>query len=303
MRNMSLKLCRFLQDCREVYHVARVVRSISTLIHREARAVVAAFAFMTRIPVGRLIHYREGDLERATIWFPLVGVAVGATGSMPFLLFSDWWSPTVLAFLSVLMTILATGAFHEDALADSIDGFGGGWNRGQILEIMKDSRVGSYALVGMIVVIGLKVALLTQLQAAPDRPAWSVLLPPTASTLIAAHVLGRGMCVALIAVLPYARPAAVAGERQSAGRPFVNGVGRVRGGATIGLTFVLTWTLLGWFSILVIAFSVLITAVAGLYFKRRIGGITGDALGAANQIVELATYLVLASRPLAQLTP
>lgn len=251
----------------------------------ERRAVAAAFTFMTRIPAGRWIVHDLSDLPRSAAWFPLVGIVVGAIGAGVFLLGHQWWSPLVAALLSTAATVRLTGAFHEDALADSLDGFGGGWTAEQVLTIMKDSRVGSYALVGMILAVVLKCVLLADL---------GVARAPMA--LLAAHTLGRCASVWLIGVLPYVR-AATPGERSSAGRPFVDGVHRGRVFTATVMTVITAVVCLGIAGLIAVAVALLLTAASGRYFRRRIGGITGDALGAVNQLVELGVYLMLAAAP------
>ena len=134
------------------------------------RACAAAFTFLTRVPAHRVVRHDGQDLANAAPYFPLVGVVVGAVGGAAFAAASLLW-PTLLAIIiSVAATVWMTGAFHEDALADALDGFGGGWDRAQILAIMKDSRVGSYALVGVALVLGAKVAALATI-AGDTRPA------------------------------------------------------------------------------------------------------------------------------------
>jgi adenosylcobinamide-GDP ribazoletransferase len=248
--------------------------------------VAAAFTFMTRIPAGRWIAHDLADLPRSAAWFPLVGTIVGAVGAAVFLLSHHWWSPLVAALLSTVATVRLTGAFHEDALADSLDGFGGGWTTEQVLTIMKDSRVGSYALVGMILAVSLKCVLLADL---------GVLHAPAA--LLAAHTLGRCASVWLIAALPYVRPA-TSDERPSAGRPFIDGVHRGRIVVATIMASVIAVLCLGAAGLMAITVALLLTVVSGRYFRRRIGGITGDALGAVNQLVELGVYLMLAAAPL-----
>ena len=251
----------------------------------ELRAMAAAFTFMTRVPVGRWIAHDLSDLPRSAAWFPLVGTTVGAVGAGVFLLGHQWWSPLVAALLSTAATVRITGAFHEDALADSLDGFGGGWTTEQVLTIMKDSRVGSYALVGMILALVLKCVLLADLG-----------VQRAAMALLTAHTLGRCASVWLIAALPYVRPEA-SGERPSAGRPFVDGVHRGRI-FTAALTAIgVAVICLGIAGLIAITVALLLTVVSGRYFRRRIGGITGDALGAVNQLVELGVYLMLAAAP------
>jgi len=245
--------------------------------------------FMTRIPLGSFASHDPADLPASAIYFPVVGLIVALGGALVFALASFLWSTPVAVLLSMCATVLMSGAFHEDALADALDGFGGGWTPERVLAIMKDSRVGSYALVGVVLVLGVKAAVLIDV-ASQSRAAG------IARALIAAHVLGRWSSVPLIWHYPYVRPASDA-ERPSAGRPFVASVTIEQLVAATLIAVVLVALAVGALDGLVVVIVALgVTALAGTYFRRRIGGITGDALGAANQIVELSVYLALAAR-------
>jgi adenosylcobinamide-GDP ribazoletransferase len=190
--------------------------------------------------------------------------------------------------------VSVTGAFHEDALADAIDGFGGGWDAEHVLAIMKDSRVGSYALIGMILAIAVKAAALVAIAdaAAENR------LAAVTRALIAAHVLARWSSVILIARWSYVR-AATPGGRAPAGTPFVD----MSTPARASLATVIAWAgvaiALRWRApaLAAVGVATVVTVLGGRYAGHRIGGITGDVLGAVNQLVELVTYLVLAAHP------
>lgn len=260
---------------------------MTTFVRAQGRALAAAFTFMTRVPLGSLASHDPADLPASAVYFPVVGLVVGLIGAGVYVAALRLWTPAIAVLLSMCATVLTTGAFHEDALADAFDGFGGGWSREQVLAIMKDSRVGSYALVGVTMVLGLKFATLLAIAGSP-----AIGVP---RALVAGHVLGRWSSLLLIRALPYVRPASD-GERPSAGRPFVGGVTNVRLVVASIIALVALNLAVGWAALVPLVVSVAITALAGRYFARRIGGITGDALGAANQIVELCVYLALSVR-------
>lgn len=257
-------------------------------LRAQARALAAAFTFMTRVPLGTLASHDPADLPASAVYFPLVGLVVALVGAATYLGSLYLWNTPIAIVLSMCATVLMTGAFHEDALADACDGFGGGWSREQVLAIMKDSRVGSYALVGLTLTLALKFVALDTLSS-PHAPIGVV------RSLIAGHVLGRWSSIVLIRVYPYVRPAADT-DRPSAGRPFVAGVTTPRLIAATVLMLLVLDVALGWGALLPLIVAGAATALAGVYFVRRIGGITGDALGAANQIVEVLVYLALAVR-------
>jgi adenosylcobinamide-GDP ribazoletransferase len=244
---------------------------------------LVALRFLTRVPVPALVPHDAAALARSTPWFPAVGVLVGVVGALAFAAGSVLWSPSVAAFVATGATVWLTGAFHEDGLADAADGLGGGWTAEQVLSIMKDSRIGSYGAVALVLVIGTKVSALAAIGAHDALPA--------ARALVVGHVLGRWSSLPLLYWLPYVR------EQSATGKPFAGSVTvpRLVAGSAFALG-VMVWAL-GWRALAAGLAASVVTALAGTYFRRRLGGLTGDCLGAANQLVELATYLaVLAAR-------
>jgi adenosylcobinamide-GDP ribazoletransferase len=259
-----------------------------SFVRREGRALAAAFTFMTRLPLGRLASHDPADLPASALYFPVVGLVVGLAGGVVYLGAMRLWTDSIAVALSMCATVLVTGAFHEDALADAFDGFGGGWSRDQVLAIMKDSRVGSYALVGVTLTLAVKFAALHALSA--SQPAIGVV-----RALVVGHVLGRWSSLVLIRGYPYVRPVAE-DQRPSAGRPFVSGVTTRRFVAATIIMIAIINVAAGWLGLVPLVVAIAVTALAGRYFRARIGGITGDALGAANQLVEVCVYLALAGR-------
>ncbi len=240
---------------------------------------LTAVMFFTRVPV-RFSSFDNADLNKATRYFPLIGILVGAVGALVFWL-SDILLPLEIALLlSMASTILLTGAFHEDGLADAVDGLGGGWNREQVLAIMVDSRIGSYGAIGLFLV------LLTKYQALTYQ--WAALIP---ATLIAGHALSR-----LCAVLVMSTQNYVKAEGKS--KPLATQL-------TITELIIATF-----FGLVPLAFlemkflaALVPVAIVWLWFsakiKSRIGGYTGDCLGAMQQLTEVAFYVgVLASTTL-----
>ncbi|HTJ96106.1 MAG TPA: adenosylcobinamide-GDP ribazoletransferase [Rhodocyclaceae bacterium] len=228
--------------------------------------------FFTRVPVPAWVGHDQEQLNYAARYFPLVGALVGLSGALITWL-AAWALPlSVAVLLGMATTILITGAFHEDGFADSCDGFGGGWSKADVLRIMKDSRIGSYGAIGIGFLLLLKWNALMELDD---------LLP----ALIAAHAGSRAAAVVLMYGLEYVR------DEDSKAKPLVQGVS---GWALIvALAFglvpcvLMTWqqALMG---VLLLAIT---TWLAARYFVRRIGGYTGDALGALQQVGEVAFYL------------
>lgn len=237
------------------------------------RYFLTAVMFFTRIPV-RLQDFDEADLNKSTRFFPLVGILVGMVGAFVFWL-SDILLPIEIAvLLSMVATVLLTGAFHEDGLADAIDGLGGGWSKEQVLTIMVDSRIGSYSAIGLV------LALLTKYQALSYQVA--ALIP---ASIIAGHALSR-----LCAVLVMATQSYVKSSGKS--KPLATQLSLVELVVAI------------FFGLLPLAFlavkfllALLPVAIVWLWFsikiRKRIGGYTGDCLGAMQQLTEIAFYVGL----------
>lgn len=232
----------------------------------------AALRFFTRLPVPAWVGHTQSQLDHAARYFPLIGILVGLIGALTTWL-AAWLLPLSLAvLLGMVATLLATGAFHEDGFADSCDGFGGGWQREQVLAIMKDSRVGSYGAIGISLLLLAKWNALMELG--------EVLLP----ALVAAHAVSRAAAVSLIHGLDYVR------EDDSRAKPLSR---------RLGLPELLLALLLGALPLLLLdplevlcalTLVVLVTVMAARYFVRRIGGYTGDCLGATQQLAEFAFY-------------
>jgi hypothetical protein len=117
---------------------------------RELEYFFGAIRFFTRLPVPAWVGHSAEALNRSARYFPAVGLLIGGIGALVFIAAAQFWPQPVAVLLSMAATIYATGAFHEDGLADTVDGLGGGWEKLRILEIMKDSRVGSYGVVAMV---------------------------------------------------------------------------------------------------------------------------------------------------------
>lgn len=236
----------------------------------ELRAALAALAFLTRVPVGRRLALDGGDVARAGPAFPLVGAALGAVvGGIAASLASPL-SPLLAAALALVAGTLLTGALHLDALADTADALGAR-SRERALEIMRDHAVGAYGAVAIAIDLLVKAAALAAL-ARDGR---------VLSFAIAAGALSRAVPVALGAALPYARP----GEglaRSLAGSAW----GRAAAAAATATLIVTLVT--GLIGLALAASAALATVTLGVALNRWLGGVTGDALGAAVELAEVA---------------
>jgi adenosylcobinamide-GDP ribazoletransferase len=243
------------------------------------RAMRAAFVFLSRIPLGG--HpYRNEDWRWAPAHFPLVGIVIGGATAGVYVGARELGT-LVAAALAVFASVLLTGAFHEDGLADSADALGGATDRERVHEILKDSRIGSYGAVAVVGSLLLRVLLIAELD-----PTWA---------LVVMACTARAGAVWLMAALPYVSGAG--GKRANLGRPgwqqAAVATGWVLGlGAALGTAGCVTLSQMG-----VVLLSVgVLTLILGRWFRARAGGVTGDFLGAAEQageVVVLLAWLVL----------
>ncbi len=230
-----------------------------------------ALSFYTRLPVPQTLDYRQ--LPQAVVYLPLIGWLVGGICALIFYL-ADWlWPQTTAVILSLSTGILLTGGLHEDGFADVCDGFGGGMNKQRILEIMKDSQVGVYGLLGLLLMLMLKISLLSSL------PAIAVPL-----VLLAGHSLSRWSPLLLMQGYNYARE-----QHSKASGAVYKPCSKEL--AVASIIAMLPLTLLPALCALAIIPVMLVTMLLGRYFHRHIGGYTGDCLGASQQFAETVFYL------------
>jgi adenosylcobinamide-GDP ribazoletransferase len=237
------------------------------------RDVATAFQFLTRFPLRRVL-YDPDALSRSAKFFPLVGVVIGVLGSVFYLWLVRHVPASVAALVTLALFVLATGGLHEDGLADVADAFGGGWNREQILTILKDSRIGTFGALAVLVSCGLRVLLLANLP-----------LHRFAAYVISGQVLCRWTALPLGYTLP------PAGESSGQGARIARQISM--GSLVIGsvLTVIIAAYLLRWSVWGPITSTLIVTGASWLYYRRRIGGVTGDCFGATNQLAEIAVYL------------
>ena len=241
-------------------------------MYRQCRLFFTALAFFTRIPCISWAGSSDDELNHAVRYFPLIGIFVGLTAALVFLLAASLLPQTLAVLLSMSATLLLTGAFHEDGLADAVDGLGGGWSPEQILSIMKDSRVGSYGVVALVMVLLLKFQTLAAIE---------VSLIPAA--LVAGHALSRFAAVMLIAVQDYVRDT---GKAKPLAQQITSGECLLAAG--FGLVPLILFPVnLIW----AISPVVLIWFWFSRKLRQQLGGYTGDCLGAMQQLCEVGFYL------------
>jgi adenosylcobinamide-GDP ribazoletransferase len=257
-----------------------------------------ALMFFTRIPVGNLPYSKE-KLQASARYFSWVGILVGLAGAIVLVGANQLFSPALSIAASMLTTILLTGAFHEDGLADACDSFGGGWTKEKILTIMKDSRLGTYGVIGLNASLSFKFLLLLELL--EFYPITTVAL-----ILIAAHSISRLMATSVMQQLPYVQDIDTSKSKPLADRKLtITELLVLFLGAFIPMILLysgdyLNATILNFRNTFMnptvyILIAALIPPVIARFFvarfyKKWIGGYTGDCLGATQQICEIAFY-------------
>ncbi len=248
---------------------------------QQLRLFFVALQFFTRLPIPRWVGFEQDWLHHASRYFPLVGVVVGAIGAAVYAAAALVLPAPVAAVLATAATIYITGAFHEDGFADTCDGLGGGMTRERVLEIMKDSRVGAYGAIGVVCMLGTKVTTLAMLPAAGAIAA-----------LLLAHPLSRLCATSLIWRMEYARAEGKAkplAERMTTLEFCIAVLTVVLLAALLLAAGALTAQAL----IAALVASVLATWWLARKFNRRIGGYTGDCLGAVQQLAEAVAYIAI----------
>jgi adenosylcobinamide-GDP ribazoletransferase len=247
-------------------------------LRRQVDLLLCAAQFLTRLPTPRLTRFEADWTTRSARYFPLVGQLVGAISGLVFFGASQLWSGLTAAILALGAGVLATGGFHEDGLADTADGLGGGQTAEQRLAVMKDSRVGTYGVLALVLSLGAKAAALASLA------------PLTgAAVLLTAHGCARAAAVTAMRATPYA-PQGEAGKW----KPVPKGVSS---GETLIAVLIALWPLAlippaaGALGVLAGAAAAAVVAVSA---QRLIGGHTGDILGAEEQVFELGFLLAAA---------
>ncbi len=244
------------------------------------RAVVAAFSFLTVLPFGRLVKLDGRDVARGSVLFPVVGGAIGAmTGGIAFGL-ADRLSPLLAAAVAVAVGVIVTGALHLDGLADCADGFGGRTPADR-LRIMRDHTIGTYGGSALLLDLMIRVSALATIARTRDAVLFS----------LAAGALSRVGGPLLAVWLPYAQ------AKPGAGEALNSHPSQPRAAAALvvaGLIVFLAVPVTGQFAAAV-ATAGLVIALVGWTAKQRLGGVTGDVMGATSELIELAVLVVLVS--------
>ena len=251
-------------------------------MRNEFKTFALAVHFLTRVPTPFDIGYTPERLRDANRYYPLVGAIIGSVAAFAFFI-TDLALPTLIAALvATAATALLTGAFHEDGLADTFDGISGGYDRARSLEIMHDSRIGTFGALALILVISLKVASLTAIS---DTTA-------IVTALIAAHIISRTSTVIVKATSIYARENGIAGPQDLPLRPINATIAIITALITIAAIALILSPIA---ALLTVAGATIGHILIRIYFQPRLKGHTGDTLGATQQVTELGIYIALAT--------
>jgi len=258
--------------------------SIKAIIGQQWQLWLIALSFLTRIPVAPMANFEPQWLNQAGRYYGLVGLLVGFISAIVLLITGQILPASIAIILSMITSVLLTGGFHEDGLADTFDGFGGGWTVAQKLTIMKDSRLGTYGALALALALLLKFGLLLELsQLNADFSLSNVAL-----ALLIGHCLSRVMAVSFIFDQPYVRDI-----DSSKIKPMTEQQ------SPLELMILLLTALL---PLLLLPLSLALSLIVGVcllrwllvrWYRLQLGGYTGDLLGCAQQICELLCYLIL----------
>ncbi len=245
--------------------------------------LLIAISFFTRLKIPPIKDFQQSWLNQANRYYGLVGILIGSISALVLLLASQFLPLSISIILSMICSVLVTGAFHEDGFADTWDGFGGGWTIDNKLSIMKDSRLGTYGALALVFAILIKYQLLIEISNIDSATTYQIII-----AIIIAHTASRAMAVSIIFDQPYVRD-----NESSKIKPMTEQqsiVELIILLATSALPLLLIEFKL---ACLLIGLLLLLRYFLIRWYHQQIGGYTGDLLGAAQQIAEICCYTVL----------
>ncbi len=247
---------------------------------KEFRIFCTALMFYTRFPCKVKLNFSDEMLRNSVRYFPLIGLITGGLTASVFYAAVSFLTAETAVLLSVGTGIVFTGAFHEDGLADTADGLGGGWNKEQILEIMKDSRIGTYGVIALLGVLALKFYALSDiLPSSGYRTGFLI--------LAGGHAVSRWTAVVTMLELPYVREDAL-----SKVKPVVRNGVKAKSKNFVAASIFALLPLVFYLPLLFLLVPVFVVQrLLSRLYRQKIGGYTGDTLGAMQQITEITFYL------------
>jgi adenosylcobinamide-GDP ribazoletransferase len=259
-------------------------QSLGQQCQQQYYLLLLALSFFTRVPVRLPEVVKPEMLHQASRYFALIGVFIGAVTALILVLLASFLPLSLAVLISMACSLLLTGAFHEDGWADVWDGFGGGWTVEQKLNIMKDSRLGTYGAASLFFILMTKYQSLVLLGTYNANPVLAL-----SFALVLAHTLSRVVSTSLIFSMSYVSEDAQSKVKPLAQHLSINGlIILLITGAVVLFTLL---PLMHAFVMIVCLWIIRILLI--LWFNRQLGGFTGDCLGAAQQILEVAVYIIL----------
>ncbi|MCD0472142.1 adenosylcobinamide-GDP ribazoletransferase [Flavobacterium sp. JAS] len=252
---------------------------------KELHIFFTCLMFYTRIPCPKNIKHDPDYLNKATRYFPFIGWIVGSISFLAFYLFSLFLSTESAVILAIIASILTTGAFHEDGFADVCDGFGGGWTKEKILMIMKDSAIGAYGAIGLVLLFLLKFKLLSEsISLFANENSYLLIF----LLFISAHALSRLAAISIIFTHEYSRDDASSKSKPIAKKHTWK---EILGSFFFGLIPLFIFSYFQYKFLLALIPVFIMRYFLARYFQKWIGGYTGDCLGATQQVCEVVYYL------------
>jgi adenosylcobinamide-GDP ribazoletransferase len=263
-----------------------------TFLKQQILLAIVALQYFTRLPTPRLADFRTEWLARSLRFVPFVGSVVGYICIGAYWLSAQYYSRNLATGLMLAVSLLTTGAFHEDGFADACDGLGGGGTRTQVLAIMKDSRLGTFGVVGLVMLLALKWSVWVELPG-----------PMFPLCVLTSQMVSRWTALILMWRLPYLR-----NDEESKARPLTSAIDVQEWLLSGGIGVLTILPLIAWGEQLPlvtlaatvlpgIAASALMSLLSVLYLRHRLGGYTGDCVGAVQQLSELS-FLLAALLPI-----
>tara|TARA_R110002126_G_scaffold147080_3_gene293057 strand:+ start:29 stop:865 length:837 start_codon:yes stop_codon:yes gene_type:complete len=269
-----------------MHYKASLLKKIKKM-KKELDIFFTAMMFYTRIPCPKNIDHNPDYLNKASRYFPVIGWIVGAVAFGVFSLFNYLMTPEIAVIFSMVASILVTGAFHEDGFADVCDGFGGGWTKEKILVIMKDSAIGAYGAIGVVLLFLLKYQALSYIVSTIDLLNIKTQIV-IFSLFVSAHSLSRLAAISIVFTHEYSRE-----DATSKSKPIAQNYTwrEVVGAFFFGLLPLVALTFIQWQFILVLVPIFFTRFFMARYFQKWIDGYTGDCLGATQQVCEVVFYI------------
>lgn len=252
---------------------------------KELHIFFTCLMFYSRIPCPKNINHNPDYLNKATRYFPFIGWIVGSISFLVFYVSSLFLSVETAVILAFISSVLTTGAFHEDGFADVCDGFGGGWTKEKILTIMKDSAIGAYGAIGLVLLFLLKYKLLSESILLFTNQHFYLL---TFLLFISAHSLSRLAAISIIFTHEYSRDDATSKSKPIAKNHTWK---EILGSFFFGLIPLLSLSYFNFKFVLALIPVFITRYFLARYFQKWIDGYTGDCLGATQQVCEVIYYL------------